>query len=70
MKKRLAFLIAIATACAFAGVAEAGTFTEVIARLKINALEGSGQIPWPAFFMQLSAVIIGILVIRKSGKKS
>jgi len=70
MKTRIAFLIAIVEVYGFIGVAEAGIFKDIMAQLKIGVSKGSGQIPWPALIILLATGIIGILGIRRRGKKS
>jgi hypothetical protein len=71
MKKTLiAFLFSTAAVYGFIGLAEAGIFTDIIVHLKTNTLMDAGKIPWPAFMILLATGIIGILGIRRRGKKS
>jgi hypothetical protein len=50
-------------------LAEVGIFTDIIAHLKTYPTMGAGTIPWPAFMILLVTGIIGILGIRRRGKK-
>ena len=71
MKKALiAFLFFTVAVYGFIGLAEAGIFTDIIAYLKTSTFLGAGKIPWPAFMILLATGIIGILGIRRRGKKS
>jgi hypothetical protein len=69
MKTVFAFLFTIVAISGFIGFAEAGTFTDIIAYLKANTPMGAGRIPWPAVMILLATGIIGILGIRRRGKK-
>ncbi|MEJ2728888.1 MAG: hypothetical protein P8185_10330 [Deltaproteobacteria bacterium] len=69
MKKFWAFLFTIVFACSFVGFAEAGTFADIIAYIKTNTPMGAGKIPWPAFMILLATGIVGILGIRRKGKR-
>ena len=69
MKKFSAFLITVGCVCSFIGLAEAGSFTDIIAHIKANTPMGAGKIPWPAFMILLATGIIGILGIRRRGKR-
>jgi hypothetical protein len=69
MKTLFAFLFTILAAYSFIGFAEAGTFSDIIAYVKANTPMGAGKIPWPAFMILLATGIIGILGIRRRGKK-
>ena len=69
MKTLIAFLISTAAVYGFIGLAEAGIFTDIIAHLKPHTSIGAGKIPWPAFMLLLATGIIGILGIRRRGKK-
>jgi len=69
MKPLIAFLLAVTAVFGFVGSAEASIFADLFAYLKINALKGAGQIPWPAIMILLATGIIGILGIRRRGKK-
>jgi hypothetical protein len=71
MKKTLlAFLISTVAVYGFIGLAEAGTFTDIITHLKTYTSMDAGKIPWPAFMILLATGIIGILGIRRRGKRS
>ena len=65
MKKFSAFLITVGCVCSFIGLAEAGTFTDIITYIKTNTPVSAAKIPWPAFMILLATGIIGIL----SGEK-
>ena len=69
MKTLIAFLISTVAVYGFIGLAEAGIFTDIIAHLKSSASLGAGKIPWPAFMVLLATGIIGMLGIRRRGKK-
>jgi hypothetical protein len=69
MKTLFAFLFIIVSAFSFIGFAEAGTFTDIIAFIKTNTPMRAGNIPWPALMILLATGIIGILGIRRKGKK-
>jgi hypothetical protein len=69
MRKFFAFLFTIAAVSSFIGFAETGTFTGIIAYIKTNTPIGAGKIPWPAFMILLATGIIGILGIRRRGKR-
>ena len=70
MKKTLiAFLFSFAAVYGFIGLAEADIFNDIIAYLKTSTSLGAGKIPWPAFMILLATGIIGILGIRRRGKK-
>ena len=69
MKPLIAFLLAVTAVFGFVGSAEASIFADLFAYLKINALKGAGQIPWSAIMILLATGIIGILGIRRKGKK-
>jgi len=70
MKTLIAFLCSTVTVYGFIGLAEAGIFTDIISHLKTNTAIGAGKIPWSAFMILLATGIIGILGIRRRGKKS
>jgi hypothetical protein len=71
MKKTLiAFLISAVAVYGFIGLAEAGTVTDIIAHLKTYTSMDAGKISWPAFMILLATGIVGILGIRRRGKKS
>jgi hypothetical protein len=71
MKKALiAFLFSTLAVYGFIGSAEAGIFTDIITHLKTSTSLGAGKIPWSAFMILLATGIIGILGIRRRGKKS
>jgi len=71
MKKTLiAFLISAVAVYGFIGLAEAGTVTDIITHLKTYTSMDAGKISWPAFMILLATGIIGILGIRRRGKKS
>jgi hypothetical protein len=71
MKKTLiAFLISAVAVYGFIGLAEAGTFTDIITHLKTYTSMDAGKISWPAFMILLATGIVGILGIRRRGKKS
>jgi hypothetical protein len=69
MKKFFVFLFTIVFAFSFIGFAEAGTFTDIIAYIKTNTPMGAGKIPWSAFMVLLATGIVGILGIRRKGKR-
>jgi hypothetical protein len=69
MKTLIAFLISAAAVYGFIGLAEAGIFKDIIAHLKTNTSIGAGKTPWTAFMILLATGIIGILGIRRRGKK-
>jgi hypothetical protein len=69
MKTLILFLFSIIAVYGFTGLAEAGIFTDIIAHLKANTSMDGGKIPWPAFMILLATGIIGILGIRRRGKK-
>jgi hypothetical protein len=70
MKTLIAFLFSIVAVYGVIGFAEAGIFTDIIAHFKTNTSMGGGKIPWPVFMILLATGIIGILGIRRRGKKS
>ena len=70
MKTLIAFLFASAAVYGFIGFAKAGIFADIIAHLKTYTSMGPGQIPWPAFIILLATGIIGILGVKRRGKKS
>jgi hypothetical protein len=71
MKKTLiAFLFSTVTVYGVIGMAEAGIFRDFIVHLKTTTSMGAGKIPWPAFMILLATGIIGLLGIRRRGKKS
>jgi hypothetical protein len=69
MKAAFAFLFTVVAITGFIGFAEAGIFTDIIAYLKANTPMGAGKIPWQAVMILLATGIIGILGIRRRGKK-
>ncbi|MDH3828718.1 MAG: hypothetical protein OET21_14950 [Desulfobacterales bacterium] len=69
MKTLIAFLFSTVAVYGFIGLAEEGIFTDIIAHLKTYTSTGAGKIPWPAFMILLATGIIGILGIRRRGKK-
>jgi hypothetical protein len=69
MKKFFVFLFIFVCVYSFTGLAEAGSFTDIIAHIKANTPMGAGKIPWPAFMILLATGIIGILGIRRKGKR-
>ena len=71
MKKTLiTFLFSAVAVYGFIGLVEAGIFTDIIVHLKTYTSMDAGKIPWPAFMILLATGIIGILGIRRRGKKS
>ena len=70
MKVLFALLFTVAAVCGFIGLAQAGIFTDIITYIKTNMPMGAGKIPWPAFMILLATGIVGILGIRRRGKKS
>jgi hypothetical protein len=70
MKTLIAFLFSSVAVYGFIGLAEAGIFTDIFAHLKTNTSMGAGKIPWTTFMILLATGIIGILGIRRRGKKS
>ena len=70
MKTLFSFIFSIVAMCGFVGFAKAGIFTDLIAHLKTNTSMDGGNIPWTAFIILLATGIIGILGIRRRGKKS
>jgi hypothetical protein len=69
MKTLLAFLFTVVVVCVFIGFAEAGILTDIITYIKTNVPLSAGKIPWPAFMILLATGVIGILGIRRRGKK-
>jgi hypothetical protein len=69
MKILIALLFSTTAVCGFIGLTQAGIFTDVIAHFKTYTSMGAGNIPWPAFMILLATGIIGILGIRRRGKK-
>jgi hypothetical protein len=69
MKKFFALLFTIAAVVIYSEFAEAGTFMDIIAYIKTKTPMSEGNIPWPALMILLATGIIGILGIRRSGKK-
>jgi hypothetical protein len=69
MKTLIAFLFSTVAVCGFIGLAEAGISTDIIAHLKTYLSMGAGKIPGSAFMILLATGIIGILGIRRRGKK-
>ena len=69
MKPLLAFFFTFVAVCGFSGFAEAGMFADIITYIKTNIPIGARKIPWPAFMILLATGIIGILGIRRRGKK-
>ena len=69
MKKFWAFLFTVGCVYSFIGLAEAGTIKDIIAYIKTNTPVGAAKIPWPAFMILLATGIIGILGIRRKGKR-
>jgi len=69
MKPLIAFLLAVAALYGLIGFVEVGIFADLIAYLKISISNGLGQIPSPAIIILLATGIIGILGIRRKGKK-
>ena len=69
MKIRIAWLMIIFTFYGFIGAAEAGIFADILDHFKINVSKGAGQIPVSAFIILLATGIVGILGIRRRGKK-
>jgi len=69
MKILLAVLFTVVAVCAFIGFAEANILTDIIRYIKSNVPMSAGKIPWPAFMILLATGIIGILGIRRRGKK-
>jgi len=70
MKSLVASLLAIAFVYTVIGLAEAGIFVKILTHLKSTGSGGPGQIAWPTFMILLAAGLIGILGIRRKGKKS
>ena len=70
MKRLIAFILLILVLGVFTGLAKAGLFTDIIAHFNTNASMDSGNIPWQAVIILLATGIIGILGIRRRGKKS
>lgn len=69
MKKFFAFSITVGCVYSLIGLAEAGTFTDIITYIKTNTPVSAAKIPWPAFMILLATGIIGILGIRRKGKR-
>ena len=70
MKTIIAFLFAIVAVYGFIGLAETGLLESIISQFKSNVSNGTGQIPWTVVLILLVTGIIGILGIRRKGKKS
>jgi hypothetical protein len=69
MKPLFALLFTIVAATSFIGFAEAGTFMNIIAYIETNTPMGAGKISGPPFMILLATGIIGILGIRRRGKR-
>jgi hypothetical protein len=69
MKTLFAFLFTVVAVCGFIGFAAAGIFSDITTFIKTNAPMGAGKIPWSVFMILLATGIIGILGIRRRGKK-
>lgn len=52
------------------GMAEAGIFKSIASYFIDSATGGSGQISFPAIMILLATGIVGVLGIRRRGKKS
>ena len=70
MKTLFSFIFSIVAICGFVGLTKADIFTDIIAHFKANTSMDAGNIPWTAFIILLATGIIGILGIRRRGKKS
>jgi hypothetical protein len=70
MKTFIAFLTACASVYGFIGLAEASIFDGLFSSLYVNLSNTSGQFSWPVVFTLLVSGIVGILGIRRRGKKS
>ena len=70
MKTLIALIFSISAVGVFTGLAKAGIFNDIIAHFNAGSLMDSFNIPWPAFIILLATGIVGILGIRRRGKKS
>ena len=70
MKTLIVSIFSISAVIVLAGMAKAGVFTGIIAHFNTSFSMDSGSIPWTAFIILLATGIIGILGIRRRGKKS
>ena len=70
MKTSIAFIVGIIMICGFIVFVEASIFEDIASYLTNSASKGSGQISFPAIMILLAAGIIGVLGIRRRGKKS
>ena len=70
MKTSIAFLIGIVSVGSAIGFVEPGIFEDIASYFRIGASKGSGKISFPVIIILLATGIIGVLGIRRRGKKS